>query len=313
MRVSIIILCSASVLLSSFSVSTVDGFAAGMPKLAPVSDMLKTYSSSIDELKQKAAQELDGDDVPGNDVFYLRYCLEYEDEEERVSKLKDSLRWRIGEGKSICDVATAAIEKASSSTSDKWDNQPVMDMAPHASIINKYITPSQCITTFSRQGDLVYCIRAGKIDDVSLMNEVTLEQMTEYFLYCKEVLAQVSNAQSIRTDRLVKTITANDLSGVKLIGGSDSFRKALGASSSKASELYPSSAGPTLLLNLPGLLGALVKLFTPLFPAKVQQKLRFEQGPLKKISDLSIVGTSNADAPERTAFLDSLDKLVYSS
>lgn len=59
--------------------------------------------------------------------------------------------------------------------------------------------------------------------------------------------------------------------------GDASFRKALAEASKKSNQLYPFLAGPTLLLNLPRLLGALVKVFKPLFPATVQKKLKFEQ------------------------------------
>ena len=41
------------------------------------------------------------------------------------------------------------------------------------------------------------------------------------------------------------------------------------------------------MLNLPRLLGALVKLFTPLFPESVRAKLRFERFPLGDAGALS--------------------------
>lgn len=281
--------------------------ARGFTPSSPVTKLLKDHVGSVDTLK-KAAQSISSADAPEDDIFYLRYCLEFEDEGDRLSKLESNMQWRITEGKKICDAARSAIEKA---TEEGWSNDPVREMAPHASNVNKYITPSQSITTVTSKGDLVYCIRAGKIDDVSLMSEVSVEEMTEFFLYCKEVLSQVANSRSVQTDRLVKIVTANDLTGVKIIGGDATFRKALGNASTKASDLYPALSGPTLLLNLPRLLGALVKLFTPLFPEKVRQKLKFERGPLKDISDLAIVGSSNGDAPERKTLLADLENLIY--
>jgi len=38
-----------------------------------------------------------------------------------------------------------------------------------------------------------------------------------------------------------------------------------------------------VLLNLPKLLNALVKLFKPLFPPVVAARIKFEQGPLSKV------------------------------
>lgn len=128
--------------------------------------------------------------------------------------------------KDIVKAAQQAVEAASSAT---WDNELVRDMAPHASIINKYITPAQCLTTTIRSGDLMYCIRVGQIDDVALMSEVSVDQLIEYLLYCKEVNAIVANMKSISAGRVVEVLTANEFNGVKLVGGDATFRKALSA------------------------------------------------------------------------------------
>eukprot|EP00957_Ditylum_brightwellii_P055895 4235085-Ditylum_brightwellii.AAC.1 len=152
------------------------------------------------------------------------------------------MKWRIGEGKAICDAAKEALEKATAGGPGTWDNGPIRAAAPNAATINEYITPSQIITTASRKGDLVNCIRAGQIDDVSLMSKVSVEQMTDFFIYCKEVNNMVANARSAQLDTLLKIIAVNDLSGVKLIGGDATFRNALSGSSKITTPLYPGSA-----------------------------------------------------------------------
>lgn len=238
--------------------------------------LIRKHRATIDNLK--SVSDMD-------DIFLLRYCLEYDSESEMKEKLESNLKWR-SENKAICEGAAAAIEAAQSGGS--WDNSAVRDAAPHASTINQYITPSQICTTTSSTGDLVYCVRAAKIDDKALMSKVSVEEMTEFFVYCREVLNVVAAQRSLATDKLVKVVTANDLAGVGLKGDAD-FRKALSAGSKQANELYPSLNGPTLLLNLPRLLGALAKLFTPLFPKAVQKKLKFEQGPLKDMINLDDV------------------------
>ena len=156
----------------------------------------------------------------------------------------------MNEGNSIVTGAYNAIQSA---TKDgKWDNEPVRNAAPNANLINEYITPMQCITTaLPSTNNLVYCIRAGKIDDAGLMSTVTVDQMVEFFLYVKEVNAMVADMRSLQTDSLVKVITCNGSS--------------LSTTSKNANELYPSLIGRTLLLNLPTLMGALVRLFKPGF------------------------------------------------
>mmetsp|Transcript_54897 Transcript_54897/g.80105 ORF Transcript_54897/g.80105 Transcript_54897/m.80105 type:complete len:300 (-) Transcript_54897:126-1025(-) len=269
-----------------------------------VSNLMQTHASKVSGLKEIASAY---PDAPSDSVFYLRYCLSDKPEDEVASQLKSTLEWRSNEGKHICSAASVAVNAATAEGS--WDNSPVREMAPHASVVNKYITPSQCLTTTVNSGDLCYCIRAGKIDDVALMSEVSVEQMVDFFLYCKEVNALVANMRSEQSDKLIQVLTANDLSGVKLIGGDATFRKALGAASTKANELYPNLSGPTFLLNLPKVLGALVKLFTPLLPEEVRKKLKFEQGPLKDVESLVEISPSGNKA-SRDLFLNQIDSLM---
>lgn len=263
----------------------------------PVSKLLEQNADRVSLLKSETQKIVGSVDLEpySNNVFYLRYCLDgNKGDDEQLDLLKENLAWRTGEGKSICDAAQSAIQKATADGG--WNNDPVREAAPHASVINKFITSSQCLTTSTTPGDLIYCIRAGKIDDKGLMSGLgDVAKMVDFFLYCKEINASVANTRSIEQDRLVCVLAANDLAGVKLVGGDASFRTALSDASKQANKLYPSLSGPTLLLNLPTLLGALVKLFTPLFPAEVRKRIKFERGVLEKERDLMEI----SDGPAR--------------
>lgn len=277
-----------------------------------MSALLDQHASSIASLKGEAAKIVPSlDEMPyNNDVFYLRYCLdeELDSNDARVEQLRENLAWRMGDGKDICEAAQAAIKQATA-TEGIWNNEPVYNAAPNASKINKYLTPVQTITTTTSKDDLIFCICAGKIDDSELMKSLdSSDDMVEYFVYSKEVNACVANMRSLASDKMVYVVVANDLSGVKLIGGDKSFRAALSDASKVANNLYPSLNGPTLLLNLPPLLGALVKLFKPLFPEKVRQRLKFEAGPLKNVDTLMDIVPGGKDRQE---FLDDIDRLVY--
>lgn len=276
----------------------------------PVSFLLSENADKISSLKEVAAAI--ASDAPEDDVFYLRYALTGADEEEMKSRLEENVRWRSsGEGRLVCDAAKVAIEKATSG--DDWNNDPVRAAAPYASVVNDFITETSTVTTTSRSGDLIYCIRAASIDDTALMNAISIENLANFFLYTKEVNAAVANQRSIGSDRLVCVCTANDLSGVKVIGGSAEFRKALSAASQKANELYPTLSGPSLLLNLPRLLTALVKIFTPLFPEEVRKKIKFARGPLSDVTALNeILAGSGGDGSKRDNFLTAVEELIYS-
>ena len=295
----------------------VDGFVVQ----EPVSALLKTHADDITTLKQETLNVVGetkmGQRPYNNDVFYLRYCVG----EKGVDDLKQVLSWREGQGKTICDAAVEAVQKATSSASHddgasagegkpKWDNEPVLGGAPNASKIKPFLTPTTTLTTSSSQGDLIYCIRAGLIDDTALMSSLdSVDELVDFFLYCREVNALVANDRSVSTDQLLSIITVNDLDGVKLIGGDATFRAALSAASKQANDLYPALAGPSLILNLPRLVSALVKLFTPLFPPEVQKRLKFERGPLQDVKELVDVTYGGKD---RQAFLKDIDELVYS-
>merc|ERR1712129_102471 len=141
-----------------------------------------------------------------------------------------------------------------------------------------------------------------------LMDKVTVEQMSDFFLYVKEVHSIVADARSLKTGRLCEVIFANDISGVRK-PPDRRFSKALTESSSQYEKLYPSLAGPTMILNLPFVLQAFVSLFKPLFPKSVQERLKFKKAPvLAGCTELTPLSDRN-DAKNK-AFLAEIDKLL---
>lgn len=289
--------------------STVHGFSSttSSPSLQ---SLLTTHQSGIASLKDIATSISDDEAVsPKDDVFYLRYMLnEYASDEERIEALKSNIEWRNSDGKAIVKSARDAIQSAMEGDG-KWKNERIQSAAPHSDLVLNYLSPINAITTsLPSTNDLVYCVRAGRIDDNALMDAVTVEQLVEFFLYSKEVNAAVCDIRSLETDSLLKLVTINDLMGVKLVGGSSTFRKSLSEASKLANTLYPSLNGRTLMLNLPSLLGALVKLFTPLFPKAVNERLRFAKGPLSNVEDLReiVVGGKG-----REEFVKEVDSLAY--
>lgn len=279
----------------------------------PVSQLLTQHADSIAALKSLTTEVIGSiaEEPYSNDVFYLHFCLQNNDKDTEAMKesLQKSLEWRTGPGKEICDAARSAVSAAQEGSS--WNNEPVLKAAPHSEIISKYLTPSNVMTTSNADGDLVYCIRAGKIDDNELMSAVTVDQMNDFFLYAKEVNALVSFQRSMESDRLCRVLTANDLAGVKLVGGSSDFRSALSGSSKVAAVVFPSTInGPTFLCNLPRLLNALVKLFTPLFPESVKQRLKIT--PLEALAqtDSLLDLASTANTQKRSDFLNGLENAL---
>lgn len=294
----------------------VRGFSLVSKGGSSVSKLLEIHADDVKGLKEEAASRLAEGSMSErpycNDVFFLRYCVDDEAAGEDGSttlreRLAETLKWREGPGSEICHAAIRAVEEATSS--GKWNNDPVMSNAPHSSTIQKFLNDRNMMTTTMASGDLVYCIRAGQIDDNELTSELGVENLSDFFLYAKEVNALVANDRSLESDRLLGVLTANDLDGVKLIGGSADFRKALSLASKRAEGLYPATAGPSLLLNLPRLVNALVKLFTPLFPPSVNARLKFAKSEtIKSVPTLRDLSTNGGSA--REAFLDEIDGIL---
>mmetsp|Transcript_3866 Transcript_3866/g.7554 ORF Transcript_3866/g.7554 Transcript_3866/m.7554 type:complete len:325 (+) Transcript_3866:111-1085(+) len=245
------------------------------------------------------------DGVEMSEIALLRFALAHPERRDAEGALKSAVRWRQGKGKEIVDAAAEAVAKATEGGG--WDNDVVRNAAPHGDIINKYITPQSVITMSTDEGDLVYVIRASQIDDKELMDRATVEQVCDYFLYAKEIHNLVANSRSESTGRMCSVIFANDISGVRK-APDRRFSQALTSSSDQYESLYPSLAGPTMILNLPFVLQAFVGLLKPLFPKSVQERLVFKRAPvLAGLKELTPLAT---DARTKTSFVKEVKKLL---
>ena len=249
-------------------------------------------AKSIDDLmaRTKDARLLADDLIPCDDeadlkIWLARFLGDDGDVDAAEAKVRESLEWRIGEGKKICEAARDAVNEATSEGT--WTNKPVQEKAPHGSKINAFFAEGRVMNLRNKAGDgLIYAIRAGDIDDKALMSAVSVEELADFFLYAKAINERACSTISKQTGALATVTTVNDLAGVDLLGDA-SFRNALSAASKRGDAFFPGLSGPTVLLNLPRLLGALVKLFTPLFPESVRAKLRFERHELGAAGALS--------------------------
>ena len=227
-------------------------------------------------------------DVSMTEIALLRFALAFPDEKEAKAALLKAIQWRQTKGKAIVTAAQEAVAQATANGG--WDNDIVRNSAPHASLINEYITPKAVITTSTEDGDLVYVIRASQINDKELMDKCTVDQVVDFFMYAKEVHNLVANDRSVKTGRMCSVLFANDISGVRK-APDKRFSKALTSSSDQYESLYPSLAGPTMILNLPFVLQAFVGLLKPLFPKSVQERLVFKRAPvLASLKELTPLG-----------------------
>mmetsp|Transcript_64701 Transcript_64701/g.152100 ORF Transcript_64701/g.152100 Transcript_64701/m.152100 type:complete len:369 (+) Transcript_64701:45-1151(+) len=268
---------------------------------------------SLDSVSRKFAEEVATirkmcKDLPEDfdDTKLLRYALQHPGKPgDAAANVKEVLEWRAGEGAAIVKAATEAIAKAQEGGG--WDNKPVLEAAPHAAKVSKYITPSQMVVVSTKAGDLVTCIRASTIDSEGLMKEVSEEEMTEFFIYAREVNSAMAEFRTRATGHVCRLISANDLTGVSKFPD-QAFQNALTGSAKRAVTLYPGYSGPTILLNLPWLARMLVSILTPLFPGAVREKIKFARGPMSYMEDLKDV----VKEPLRSQFVDDLQAVLNS-
>jgi len=273
-------------------------------KATAVSTEKNVYALLKQNRRQLDRLALVSDDV--SEITRLRFALAFDTVGEAKSALTDAISYRSkGRGKEVIDAATDAYALAA--TGGGWDNEVVRNAAPHANIINKYISSKNIVTLSTANDDLVYVIRASAIDDKQMMNEVTVTQLSEFFMYVKEIHNLVANDRSIKNGRLCEVIFANDITGVRKPPDSR-FSKALSSSSAQYENLYPSLAGPTMILNLPFILQAFVALFKPLFPKTVQARLKFLRAPV--LANLPELTPLTTDLNTKRKFINEVDSLL---
>jgi len=304
---------SARTASAVLALGTLTTLAAGVRRAAVRRRAEEKEDWSLDFVSKKYAPEVDQirklcKDLPEDwdDVKLLRYAIQHPGNPEEAAKnVKEVLEWRQGEGAVIVEAATTAIAKAQAGGG--WDNEPVLAAAPHAAKVSKYITPSQMVVVSTKVGDLVTCIRASTIDSEALMKEVSEEEMTDFFIYAREVNSAIAELRTRATGHVSRLISANDLTGVSKFPD-QAFQNALTGSAKKAVTLYPGYSGPTVLLNLPWLARMLVSILTPLFPGAVREKIKFARGPMSYMKDLKDI----VKEPLRSNFVDDIQAVMNS-
>lgn len=265
-----------------------------------VEDLLAQHGEALAKLK--AAMP----DLPKeyDDTKLLRYCLQHKDDSTAaVVNLKEVIAWRAGEGAVMVAAAAVAVEKAKAG--GKWDNEPVNAAAPHIDRIGKYITNKAMVVVPGKMGDLITCIQAASINSEAMMKEVSVEDLTEFFIYAREVNSMVADQRTRATGKLVKLVAANDLTGVSSFPDKD-FQTALTGSAKKAVTLYPGYSGPTVILNLPWVARLLVQFLTPLFPGAVRDKIKFAKGPMAYLENLMDI----LQEPTKSMFADDFQAVL---
>ncbi len=115
--------------------------------------------------------------------------------------------------------------------------------APHADQIERFTAVA--LHKLNNDGGAVMIIRAGLTPAKQLMEVVTVQQLTEWFMFKKEQTFLICDEATRRTGNLVKTVVLNDATGVpgmwELSGllRNNGLMTALGDSSKLSESVYP--------------------------------------------------------------------------
>lgn len=135
-----------------------------------------------------------------SDIDMLRFALAYpNDELKAVAALKKTVEWRQSAGKSIIEAAQNAVTKATLNFG--WeDDDAIRNAAPHANVINKFITSKAVITIGTEGGDLVSVIRASQIDSTRLMDSASVEQVRMPFISFDDLSFDIHSNTSMQSN-----------------------------------------------------------------------------------------------------------------
>jgi hypothetical protein len=281
-----------------------------------VTSLLEKHAAEIETLKQETLIIMGEEQMvlePYNqDVFYLRFCLR-EKGADQLDLLRKNLAWRLNEGKVICQAAREAVELASTDCQSEQGHSLsydiVLSKCPLYDRIAPFIPNDATFLTKTSKGDLLHVIRGSRMNAKDMMKVLSVEEASDFLIYLKEVNMLWLHRESVQQDRLAALILVNDVGGVtKMSDTPPSFRQALSQSSHLATTLYPRMAGPTVLLNLPAVLNALVKIMMPILPSKLRQRMRFARGVMDSTTTCQDIQQAG---PRRDIFLRDIDRIVY--
>lgn len=261
-------------------------FTFAAPPPAASRDLDKLLSDNADKLKDMSSITKEVGDY-FDEAWLLGFLLANPNDIAAAKAAATSaLKWSTGKGKPIFEAAKKAYKGASSgAAAGRWNNDPAWVNAPHLSKLLQYIDGDgdQINHITSTWGDICYILREAAVKE-GIMQTVSVEELSEFFLYVRELNARWCYARTNTTRSICQVIALQDMDGVDG-SQSDDFRKALTDAYEQTEALHPLVTGPTVLFNVPLQL-KMANVFKPLFPKTMQAKIRMEDGRISGMKPL---------------------------
>ena len=136
-----------------------------------IEDLLAKHIEAVGELRAAVIDILPTASVDGvayDDIFLLRFILSYKNSKAATSPCRETLQWRI-EHADILHKLTAGGK----------------DAIPHNDTFMKFQTVGDISAEFA--GWTTYVVRTAHSDRPALMSALTVEQVSDYLHYSKEL------------------------------------------------------------------------------------------------------------------------------
>ena len=233
------------------------GDDSALYKREQVEDLLAKHMDAITELREAVAEELPKEPVDGiafDDIFLLRYILSYKTAAKAEGPCRETLEWRRENADVLSRLKT------------------IHDI-PNASTFLKFQTVGDIDAKFA--GWTTFVVRTAHSDLTACMNALSVQEVSEYLTFSKELQWRECDRLTRETGVLVKNISIIDMNGFSLFGADRRFFAALGDSSKKSAIVFPQLLGATICVNAPSFIQLIVKAFSPFMPQSALDKQRF--------------------------------------
>jgi hypothetical protein len=126
----------------------------------------------------------------------------------------------------------------------------------------------------SKTGDFLFVIRAGLSNGKALMSALSQDKLVQIMIFNRARMMQICDAETLKTGRLTKFITINDLAHTSISKMSGPFNSVL-TQTAKLSEIYfPQLLDTAVLIHMPSAMRVIFSSLKRLLPKKVQSKIR---------------------------------------
>lgn len=230
-------------------------------KRESIDELLTTHADAVSALRDAVGDVLPTEPVDGvefDNLFLLRYILSFKTVAAAIEPCRTTLVWRIEQA----DVLHRLTLEGRAGI-------------PNHSTFMKFQTVGDISTKFG--GWPTYVVRTAHSDLPSLMNSLSVAEVSDCLHYAKELQWRTCDRLTRETGVLTKLINVIDMNNFSLFGADRRFFAALGDSSKRSAMMYPQLLGATACVNPPSFLRLLMSTFGSLMPQSAKDKQRFCQ------------------------------------